>query len=412
MFAVLSVKKLLFVSIAFPPKNDPECIQTARYFKYLKDTNKFEVTVITSKSPTLYMPVDPSLNKYASESRELIEIPIFENKYLNFALRKIGLGRLLFPDSKMTFHWQWKKVLTSKSERPDFIYSRSNPVSSAFMARRLKQHYQCPWIMHLSDPWAISPLNEISLRDRMRYLSMEQTLVTEADVISVTTEQTRQLYKQKYPESADKFHVLPNVYDPQDITLVQQPSLQKLRVVYTGSLVGKRGVFFIESILKLLSAQLPNYSRKLEFVFAGDVDRANKLFFEKQLPGITHAGLISYAEAKGLCQTAHLLLVVDNPTNSSEAVFFPSKLLDYFLAKRKIWAVTPLNSSTREVLVGYNHEAFEHTDIEGMVQFLMRSINQFESKSDLLHVRDLPEKFNAQLNAEKLTQIILNAKLS
>ena len=64
------------------------------------------------------------------------------------------------------------------------------------------------------------------------------------------------------------------------------------------------------------------------------------------------------------------------------------------------------------MLEGYNHKAFEHADIEGMVQFLMRSINQFESKSDLLHVRDLPEKFNAQLNAEKLTQIILNAKLS
>lgn len=279
------------------------------------------------------------------------------------------------------------------------------------MARRLKQHYQCPWIMHLSDPWAISPLNEISLRDRMRYLSMEQTLVTEADVITVTTEQTQQLYKQKYPESADKFHVLPNVYDPQDIALIQQPAMQKLRVVYTGSLVGKRGVFFIESILKSLSTRLPNFAEKLEFVFAGDVDRANKLFFEKQLQGITHVGLISYVEAKALCQTAHVLLVVDNPTNSSDAVFFPSKLLDYFLAKRKIWAVTPLNSSTREVLVGYNHEAFEHTDIEGMVQFLVKSINQFESKSDLLRVRDLPERFNAQLNAEKLTQIILNAEL-
>lgn len=412
MFAVLSVKKLLFVSIAFPPKNDPECIQTARYFKYLKDTNKFEVTVITSKSPTLYMPVDPSLNKYAAESRELIEIPIFENKYLNFALRKIGLGSLLFPDSKMTFHWQWKKVLNNKSERPDFIYSRSNPVSSAFMARKLKQHYQCPWIMHLSDPWAISPLNEISLQDHARYLEMEHNLVEEADVITVTTEQTQQLYKQKYPKMADKFRILPNVFDAQDIPQVQQPAMQKLRVVYTGSLVGKRGVFFIESILKSLSTRLPNFAEKLEFVFAGDVDRANKSFFEKQLPGITHIGLISHAEAKALCQTAHLLLVVDNPTNSSEAVFFPSKVLDYFLAKRKIWAVTPLNSSTREVLAGYNHEAFEHADMEGMVQFLVKSINQFENKSDLLQVHDLPERFDAQLNAEKLAQLILNAELN
>ena len=37
------MKNVLFVSIAFPPKNDPECLQTAKYFKYLVDTQKVNI---------------------------------------------------------------------------------------------------------------------------------------------------------------------------------------------------------------------------------------------------------------------------------------------------------------------------------------------------------------------------------
>jgi glycosyltransferase involved in cell wall biosynthesis len=406
MFAVLGVKNLLFVSIAFPPKNDPECIQTARYFYYLNQTKQFNVTVVTSKRPTLYMPEDTSLQKYGTDSKDFMEISIIENRYLNYFLRKIGLGKFLFPDSKMNFHWQWKRVVQRLKYKPDVIYSRSNPMSSAFMARKLKRHYKCPWIMHLSDPWALSPLHQFSEKDRIHYLATEQSIIAEADVITFTTEQTKALYQLQYPKEANKFHVFPNVYDPQEITSHPKPMDKKLRIVYTGGLGGKRSVFFLEEVLNLLRSRLPAYHEKIEFIFAGDVDRKNKQFFGKDLAGIKHVGLLSYADAKELCQTARLLLVVDNPTKPTDAIYFPSKVLDYFLSKRKIWAVTPQNSATRDVLVGYPHAAFEHTDIEAMVQFLLRSVEELKTDGAYFQVNNLPERFSAQQNAEKLAQLI------
>ncbi|MDZ7647523.1 MAG: glycosyltransferase [Cytophagales bacterium] len=236
------------------------------------------------------MPEDASLKKYVTDQKDLIEISIFESKFLNFFLRKIGWGKFLFPDSKMSFHWQWKRVVQRLKYKPDIIYSRSNPMSSAFMARKLKRHYKCPWIMHLSDPWALSPLHEFSEKEHIRYLATEQSIIAEADLITFTTEQTKALYQLQYPKEASKFQVFPNVYDPQEITSHSKPMDKKLRIVYTGGLGGKRSVFFLEEILTLLRRSLPTYHEKIEFIFAGDVDRKNKQFFGRGLEGVKHVG--------------------------------------------------------------------------------------------------------------------------
>jgi len=143
---------VLFVSIAFPPKNDPECLQTARFFKYLSQENDLQFDVVTSRMPTLFMPADDSLKSLDVGYRSKVEVPIYESKLTNFILRKVGLGDLMFPDSKMTFYWQWKRVVRELKNKPDVIYSRSNPISSAFMAAKLKRHFNVPWVMHFSDP--------------------------------------------------------------------------------------------------------------------------------------------------------------------------------------------------------------------------------------------------------------------
>ena len=73
------MKNLLFVSIAFPPKLDPECIQTSKYLKYLANLkNSFNIDVVTSAIPTLFMPFDPYLKPLENGYRQKIEIKIDE----------------------------------------------------------------------------------------------------------------------------------------------------------------------------------------------------------------------------------------------------------------------------------------------------------------------------------------------
>ena len=118
---------ILFVSIAFPPKSDAEGLQVAKYLKYLLRNAKgqFDVDVVTSKLPTLNMSYDASLEPSAIGVRQRIELPIFENKYSNFALEKIAPWVIHSPDSKFSFHWQSAKVPKSLDVLPTLIYSRS-----------------------------------------------------------------------------------------------------------------------------------------------------------------------------------------------------------------------------------------------------------------------------------------------
>ena len=150
------MKRVLLVSIAFPPKNDPECLQVAKYLKYMAQAD-LNFDIVTSSIPTLFMPYDSSLEKYSFPGMQKIEIPVWETKISNYVLQKAIPGGISYPDSKLTFHLQYRKVIKRLRNVPDIIYSRSNPVSSAVMACKLREYYKVPWVMHLSDPWVGSP---------------------------------------------------------------------------------------------------------------------------------------------------------------------------------------------------------------------------------------------------------------
>ena len=394
---------ILFVSIAFPPKNDPECLQTSRYFKYLSKEN-FGITVVTSQSPLLYMPLDAGLMKYDSGYIQKIEVPVIESKLSNFVFRKLGLGSFLFPDSKMTFHWRWKEVVKKLKYRPDVIYSRSNPMSSAFMALKLQKYYGCSWVMHLSDPWALSPLHKPSQVNQL--LKYESELLSHANAVTVTSAKTLQLYADKFPGLASKFFVLPNVYDPDDIREPVFSKSDKLTIVYTGGITANRNMQFLETVLERMYELDKKAADQIEFIFAGDVDRANRKFFERESP-IRHIGILSYQQVQNLYQKAHLLMVVDNPTSAAGAVFFPSKLLDYFTARKKIVAITPEDSTSREVLRGYPHVAFTHQEIDKMARYFDEELNHFRQGNIMkFRANSVPAQYDASMNVQKLVSLL------
>ncbi len=394
---------LLFVSIAFPPKNDPECLQTARYFKYLVRTGKFHIDVVTSKRPTLFMEEDPSLFSYLDGYFQLVELPLWETRWSSFALRKAGLGNLLFPDSKMTFHWQWKKAIRKLHRKPDIIYSRSNPMSSAFMASKLSQFYQVPWVMHMSDPWLLSPLKK---EPSPKQLQSELRLLRNTSAVTFTTAATRDRYASAYPDLRDRFGIMPNVFDPDDEfcnTIFQN---DKLRIVYTGGLTVERSLSFLTDVLRQVEKVEPALLNDLEILAAGPMDRANRNFFhDNKYKCLSHLGTLSYQDALQLQRQSNLLLVVDNPTSGRDAIFFPSKILDYFLTGQPIIAITPLESTARRILQDYKSYCFTHSDVAGLAQFLIQEIKNRSpiGRQAIL----LPEKYNAKNNADLLSELLM-----
>jgi glycosyltransferase involved in cell wall biosynthesis len=403
------MRNLLFVSVAFPPKNDPECLQTAKYYRYLVKDERLAISVVTSKIPTLFMPYDPHLDAYNTGYVQQIQLPVFETKLTNFALRKILPGGIDYPDSKFTFHWQQRKVIRKLKQKPDVIYSRSFPMSSALLAYKLKQHYDVPWIMHLSDPWVGSPVHHYHGR-QLRYQQQWQDKCFEAaDFIGLTSLSTIQFYKTRYPQYAHKFVFFPNVYDPTDVRDIPMDFNTKLRIVYTGGLAGKRSPRNFIAACERVRQEDPRFFDAVEVIFAGPMDSENRAVFEQnQNPAIRHVGSLSYVDALELIKTSHALLTIDLPIQDpAMAMFFPSKILDYFLVNRRILALTSEGSATSQVLQDFNTTILRHDDVDGICQALVDMRTHFQQQqADYFTIGKIPQEYSASYNATRLADLI------
>jgi glycosyltransferase involved in cell wall biosynthesis len=402
------MRSILFASIAFPPKFDSEGLQVARYFKYLKEECKgrFEIDVVTSAIPTLFMPVDNSLKAVDSGYRQKIEIKIPENKYKNFLLRKISPSLIDNPDSKHSFYQQWKKVVKQLKNRPSLIYSRSSPTSSAIMGMRLKEYYQVPWIMHISDPWSDSPVANFTGKVKEINQSFEKQCFEKADKICLTSHQTIAFYKNKYPEYSNKYEYFPNVYDADDIlTETTTSDNSKLRIVYTGGIAATRSP---EPFLKAIGLLPDAIKDQLEIIFSGIADRRNTAVFEKYKdPCIKYIGsLATYKEAIALQQSADILLLIDFPIKEKKyRMYFLSKLLDYMIAKKYILGITGEGSVCWDVINNKMGKCFEENDSPKLADHICYLVEQFKKDNSVFRISNISQEFDASSNAKRLVSL-------
>lgn len=400
------MKKILFVSVSFPPKSDPEGLQTAKYFHHLQQYKDLQIDVVTSAIPTLYIPYDKDLEPYAQGVNQLINIRLKENRYINFLRDRLGLHWTVFPDVKQSFHRQYKKALKQLKQKPDLIYSRSDPKSSTIMAYKLKKSLQVPWILHLSDPWADCPLQQMKGRLYQKHNEWERKCFEAADIISLTSIPTIDFYQKKYPGMKDKFRFFPNVfeYSQQDEEPKEVPG-GKFRIVYTGGLAYDRSPGYLLEPLYELYKEDPSVGDRLEVIFAGDVDGRNRAVFQQyELPFVKWLGKIPFKEALQLQRSAHYLVVIDSPiADPSLSMFFPSKLLDYMVAKKRILAITTPGSASDLVMRDLKGDVCSHQEKEKIKESIRSAISAFQHhEKDYLQNDTPPEKYEASFNAGRL----------
>ena len=404
------MKNVLFVSIAFPPKQDPECLQVAKYFKYLAQDKELSYTIITSAIPTLNMPYDPSLEKYNKGYLQKIELKIPENKYLIFLLRKFFPAMVKAPDSKIIFASKATKVLKQLTVQPDLIYSRSSPMSSALLALKLKEKLGKPWVMHLSDPWADSLFYNHSKKIYKKNKRLEATCFKKADKICFTSEMTLDFYSRQYPAHANKFEVFPNVFDLDDLMKGENgvKAGNKLKIVHTGGLTVNRSPAYLLEALDDLKAKGFDIDNRLEIIFAGDADRTiRSLFAKNKSNSVEYVGRVSYENSKKLQQEAHLLICIEDPVEVQEmAMFFPSKILDYIVAGKKFFALTTAGSQLSKIFEQYNWPYFVHNDRERISEFLLNAFSELQSgNKQFFQIDQIPQQFSAAYNAQRLIRL-------
>lgn len=407
------MRNVLFVSIAFPPKSDAEGLQVAKYLKYLirQGASSFSVDAVTSALPTLNMPYDASLEPMREGIRQTIEVPIYENRYSNFLLRKIMPWAATMPDPKFSFHMQAAKVVRQLKAKPDLIYSRAFPLSSAMMAYHLKRKYNVPWVMHLSDLWVDCPERQYSGVSRMVQEKLERLCFDAADVVCVTSEKTRAFYRSKYRDLGRRIEYFPNVFDMEDgfsdsheAANAAPKADEKIRIVHTGSLVGSRSA---TPLLKALSQLEPDIRDRLEVLLVGPVDLANSLEIQKwKLPCVTLRGQIGYQSSLAIQRSADMLVLIDLPVEDPDLrVYFPSKMLDYILSGRPILAISDEGSEIQRVIQAQRIGKYiDRNNTEELVRYLTEFVRtaKRENHRPLTKAQEI---YSAQYNAERLVDL-------
>jgi Glycosyl transferase 4-like domain len=406
-----SPMNVLFVSIAFPPKSDPEALQAGRYFKYLARQPGIGVDVVTSRNPTLWMPTDETLRPYLGGVRQQIEIPIFEPRLLSVALGKLFPRYVMLPDLRQSFHWQWWRVVHALERQPDVVYCRAFPLSSVVMGRRLARHYRVPLVVHLSDPWTESAILNFSGLSLAYNRRMQARCFEEATAITLASPRMVDLYRARFPHLSGKFHLMPNVYDPDDVRpAARKPTTDKLRLVYTGSLQGGRSVRHFLRVLDWCAAKAPEELTHLSVELAGSLDST-----ERQLLATTphkfvrHVGSLPLQAAQKMQREADVLLVFDTPLRPEDSVFFPSKLLDYLVTGVPIFALTSPGSMTRDIVTDRVGRCFDHEDVEAAGRHLLDLVAS-SNRSGAGVCGSAPmagdDRFSAAANADRLAALL------
>jgi len=260
--------KVLCIAYLFPPRAGVGVQRITKFVRYLPE-HGWQPIVLTPEKPAGSFPIDETYLNEIPDSVEIYKAPSFEpyHVYRVFGGSKRqdaadfrgvieGGSRLgtagqlysafqsafLIPDPKIGWflpaYRRGRDILSE--HKIDLILSTSPEATDHVVARALARDTHLPWVMDFRDPWTTSlyaPKRPAWSREKENRL--ELNCLTESSAISVVQSRYRDEYLEKYPAltgKSDKFHILPNGFDPGDFENIQPRKFDKWTVVYTGSI--------------------------------------------------------------------------------------------------------------------------------------------------------------------------------
>jgi glycosyltransferase involved in cell wall biosynthesis len=241
------MKKVLFLTYYFPPRNRISSFRIAGFCRYLPELG-WEPTVICEDWPTHAPDYDNSLLE------GLQDLVIHRIK----SYKPSGLERLLvrnfypwvYPD-KTPYNW-WKLALKNAFEvcsqnKFDAIVGSHDPLATLKIAQALSKDFRIPWVADLRDSWNVQTLS--SPRKQKLIASCELELCKDADrVVTVSGEIATRLELL----TNKKIHVVENGFDEIENFTSQETKVQGtvFSIIYAGNLAPCRNPVTLLKALK------------------------------------------------------------------------------------------------------------------------------------------------------------------
>jgi len=268
-----------------------------------------------------------------------------------------------------------------------------------------------PFVADFQDPWYLPELSPYptALHTKVNRC-WERFVLKTASLVVVTTDETKEMYKDLYSVDDDKIIVVHNGYDTTDFDQ-SAPSASsveqgELRIGYLGSLYQGRELYMLQLMEALKAMAEKNPQRKIKLHVRGrKPQRAVQLADAANAKDVVDiGGHISHKQAVEMMKAMDILVLIAAPKHTHA---LPQKVLEYIGAGKPVLAITPEGATSRFVQqhgIGITAEPGETGSIERALEALTKDYGSY-----LKHIETAAAEFTSRALSEKLAGALTKA---
>jgi len=213
------------------------------------------------------------------------------------------------------------------------------PFSALVAGTRLKREFpSLTLVSDFRDEWLDFYLRDFDFQNsdytRRRAEAIEREPVEASDLVVAVNHSSRDTIRKRYPgQREEKFHVVPNGYDPAAFAGIAHTERRSPRMIVThvGTVYKTASPRFYLDAVDSLPEEIRS---KIETRFVGRVAEAERELMEGRKSKVTLLGFMPQAEAlPHMADTDYLLLTMTND------ISVPGKLFEYMAVRRPILAI-------------------------------------------------------------------------
>ena len=293
--------------------------------------------------------------------------------------------------------------LASKNEY-DCVFSFSMPNYTHMAAYKIKKIYKdkIKWFASYSDPihnnLYIEQLKKEKIKTRILYILLKLIMYRKkyqdvtlkyADKLIFISDSLMKFVTDDNREYKNKSIIYPITYDKRwtnykKLTEISKnkDNLKDNKIVFAhfGNIYGLRKIDkFLEALNELIEEKKMD-PKKIEIYQYGDVDKKQINLFKNNDILFVH-DRVNYDKCIELMKKSDVLLIFDTIVDENEIQpFLPSKITDYLLTNKPIFAVTTKNSPLYDI-INKKHICASY-DVENIKECLLKQINNIGNVSN------------------------------
>ncbi len=417
-------KRVLLIAPYFPPKRRVGSIRPFRFVTYLKDFGW---------SPAIICLNEPHEQLTDQESEILKDIPIFEIEIpvkevrdLDKKKRTNSFSLTNFVDNRFPLD-TWLPVFLKdvknivefgKQFQPDVVWSTSDPWSSNYIGKRIKEELDIPWVADFRDPWTLCNVRYEKRGWPGTFFDprFEKGVMNYADFITFTAKATETKYENHYPEITRKTETIYNSFDQQFFTKNSAHeelalSGNTLNILFLGKF---RSLSTAEDILQVLAniKRRNNIDSDRISVYSMADLQGKDLIKAKELEIISSFKVterVPNENVIALMNNFDLLLLSTQPERDD---IIPAKLYEYLIAEPPIFSLAP-NDEVGEIVKSTGRGIhFRKNEREEAAEFIESMYKSEKSGKNIFANNSINDKeiqeFSAKNSTSKLVNIFEN----